>query len=170
MERFVRHLFQTIPIASLTQRIVRDRYKAEFSVDQGFTANQAETLRSIVVDFAKAEMDKGFKLSIIKSRLKDKIHDHERGIEEDTEELARIEERKAKLEERNARRKKELATMQILQRFQAVIDRTLDDAPDFSEQIESLRELSLKNAKEVFKMFQEDVDRISDDFSYLQLY
>ena len=58
MERFVRHLLQTMPLASLTIRIVFDRYKAKFNMDRGFTAIQSETLRSIVVEFAKAEIGK----------------------------------------------------------------------------------------------------------------
>ena len=52
-------IFQTMPLSSLTQRIVRDRYKAEFNKDQQMTGTQSETLRSVVVEVAKAEMNKG---------------------------------------------------------------------------------------------------------------
>ena len=47
-----------MPLSSLTQRIVRDRYKSEFKKDQQLTPKQSDVLRSVVVDVAKAEMNR----------------------------------------------------------------------------------------------------------------
>ncbi|CBY42755.1 unnamed protein product, partial [Oikopleura dioica] len=58
MEQFVRNLLKTMPLSSLTQRIVRDRYKSEFKKDQQLTPKQSDVLRSVVVDVAKAEMNR----------------------------------------------------------------------------------------------------------------
>lgn len=58
MVSFVRGLLQTMQLSSLTQRIVRDRYKQQCKKDQPLTPKQSDLLRAVVVDVAKAEMSR----------------------------------------------------------------------------------------------------------------
>ncbi|CAG5111499.1 Oidioi.mRNA.OKI2018_I69.chr2.g5802.t1.cds [Oikopleura dioica] len=60
MEQFFHSLLQTNPLSSLTLRIVRDRYKAEFNKDQDLSPPQFKTLRCVVDEIAKAEMNRKF--------------------------------------------------------------------------------------------------------------
>lgn len=58
MEDFVRGLLKTMPLSSLTQRIVREKYRAQYKKEKPLSGKQSEMLRNVVVEVARAELNK----------------------------------------------------------------------------------------------------------------
>ena len=56
MEDFVRGLLKTMPLSSLTQRIVREKYRSQYKKEKPLSGKQSEMLRNVVVEVARAEL------------------------------------------------------------------------------------------------------------------